>query len=139
MFHRLSIFAWLFPGRYIRPHGIWDGFDLYEWSKSEYMWASDGPFIWQDKVQLPAETIVRGTGDCDDYALVAASWAKRHGRDDVGLAICGHKRFGIPIVTHMIAVDESRVYSSGHIFDGSVDDWLAASDDYDFAWVRQSS
>lgn len=133
---RFSVFSWLNPARYIERGEKWANFDLYGWSAEDYEWVSDGPSVFADRASPPGETVASGRGDCDDYALVAASWAASVGESGVGLAICGHTRFGVPRLTHMVAVDDRRVYSSGHIYETSLEEYVAASDDYTWAVPR---
>ncbi|MFB6310701.1 MAG: hypothetical protein ABEH64_05900, partial [Salinirussus sp.] len=83
---------------------------------------------WRDFAARPRETVEPGHGDCEDYALVAVSWAIAHGRDGVGIAFCWNPPWPIP--THVIAYDDHQVYSSGEIEPGTVDEWIKDSDTY---------
>lgn len=125
--------TYLFPGRYVDRRGTWTEFDIEEWSDTEYEWTQDRWNGLLDFARRPEETVARGRGDCEDYALVAASWAVVNGREGVGLAFCWKPPHPWP--THAIAFDESRVYSSGRVTEQSVDEWLADSE-YSFALRR---
>lgn len=133
---RWSPLTFVFPRRYVDRSEFWSDFDLEEWSRSSYEWVEDPWNGLLDFARRPAETISRGEGDCEDYALVALSWAVAHGRTGVGLAFCWGRRYPWP--THAIAFDDERVYSSGDIFTGSVEEWIADSR-YSFALERRLS
>jgi hypothetical protein len=130
--------VWLWPHRYIQCSHEWLAFDLFEWSQTEYEYRRDPPGFWNDRAQRPEETVERNDGDCEDYALVAASWACSHGRD-VGLAVTGHSRYGVPVPTHMVAFDDTYVYSSGVIRDQSVPEFVATSEEYDWSLTKRLS
>lgn len=127
-------FTFLFPWRYVETGEPWSSLDLDDWSADEYDWIADDWNGFKDFASPPRETLDLGEGDCEDYALVAASWALTHGRDGVGIAFCIEKPRVWP--THVIAFDEERVYSSGYITTQSVDSWLDNSD-YDYALRRR--
>lgn len=130
---RWSALVFLFPERYVEPAGFED-FDLHEWSRETFEWRREGQWPWQDTVQETAETLLSGRGDCDDYALLAASWSLAHGHTGVGLAVMGHYAAHVlPRPTHMVAYDAVHVYSSGRIVRGTPQAFVADSDRYD--WV----
>lgn len=131
---RWTPLTYLFPGRYVDRDQFWSEFDLEEWSRSAYEWTEDPWNGFRDFARRPAETISRGRGDCEDYALVAVSWAVAQGHEGVGLAFCWKLYYPWP--THVVAYDDERVYSSGSISRTSVDDWVADSA-YDFALKRR--
>lgn len=122
------------PGRYLATGSFWDDFDLDAWAEETYEWRPDPWNGVRDFAQPPAETVEAGRGDCEDFALVALSWARAQGRTDLGLGFCWS--WPTPWPTHAIAFDDRRVYSSGRRYDGSVDEWLEASD-YDTVLTRR--
>lgn len=135
-FRRWTLLTFLFPGRYVERGPFWPTFDLEEWSRSVYTWNEDPWNGFRDFAGRPSDTVSRGEGDCEDYALVAASWALARGHDGVGIAFCWES--SRPWPTHVVAFDDERVYSSGDITRGTVDEWVADSK-YTFALRRRIS
>jgi hypothetical protein len=131
---RWTPLTFLFPRRYVARDRSWAEFDLETWSRTEYEWREDAWNGFRDFARRPADTVSQGEGDCEDYALVAASWAASRGRDDVGLAFCWESTRPWP--THVVAFDDRRVYSSGHIHVAEVDEWVDDSR-YAFALKRR--
>lgn len=131
---RWSPLTFLFPRQYVDRDPFWSEFDLEEWSRSAYEWTQDPWNGFLDFAKRPAETVSRGRGDCEDYALVAVSWAVAHGRDGVGLAFCWE--LSRPWPTHVVAFDDERVYSSGSIAEKGIDEWITDSK-YVFALKRR--
>lgn len=125
---RPSFLVYLRTRRYLDGSFDWQDFDFEAWSEEEYTWRQDPWNGVRDFVQRPAETVETGRGDCDDYALVAASWADAVGRDGLGMAVCGN---GV-LPRHMLAFDADRVYSSGNVRDGGLGDYLR---DADYSWI----
>jgi len=132
-----SWMVWSFPNRYVEESYRWRTFDLHDWSRNEYEWKADPPGLWNDRVQRPSDTVRKGTGDCDDYALVAASCSVSKGRRGVGLAVMGHYNWGVPVPTHMIAYDRHETYSSGRIRHESPDEFVERDRRYDWVWTRR--
>jgi len=122
---RWTPFTFLFPNRYVDRDERWGEFDLAEWSDEEYEWDQDPWNGVRDFAQRPGETVDRREGDCEDYALVAVSWAVANDRDGIGFAFCWERPYPWP--RHVIAFDDERVYSSGHVSGKSVDEWVADS------------
>ena len=122
---RWTPFTFLFPGRYVDDDEFWTDFDLVAWSRTTYEWTEDPWNGFRDFARRPRDTVAAGTGDCEDYALVAASWLVAQGRDRVGLAFCWEWPY--PWARHVIAFDGERVYSSGTISQGSVEEWVEDS------------
>lgn len=122
---RWTPLTFLMPGRYVDTDRDWTAFDLVEWAREDYRWLRDRWNGFLDFAQSPAVTIERNRGDCEDFALVAISWALGNDRDGVGLGWCWELRRPWP--THVIAFDEEQVYSAGSIWRTSVDEWLAES------------
>lgn len=127
-------FTFLFPSRYVDTGESVASLDLESWSRAEYDWVSDAWNGFRDFAKPPSKTLDDEEGDCEDYALVAASWALANDRPGVGLAFCIEKPKVWP--THVIAFDDERVYSSGNISAESVESWLEGSD-YDYALRRR--
>jgi hypothetical protein len=134
---RWTPLVFLFPNRYVAQGPFWVEFDLERWSRAEYEWTRDGWDGLRDFAARPAETVDRGRGDCEDYALVALSWAVAHDREAAGIAFCWESPYPWP--RHVVAFDHERVYSSGEITRQTVDEWVADSSRYDFALERRLS
>lgn len=132
---RWTPLTFLFPSRYVSRDPFWEDFDFEEWSHHGYEWTADPWNGLRDFARRPAETVSRGRGDCEDYALVAVSWAVAQGREGVGLAFCFSPPYPWP--THAIAFDDGRVYSSGEVFEGTVDEWIDGSEKYSFHLARR--
>lgn len=132
---RWTPLTFISPSHYVDTDEFWSSFDLEDWSQSKYQWTQDSWNGLRDFAQLPRETVRMGRGDCEDYALVAISWAKANHRDRVGLAFCWEWPYPWP--THVIAFDNERVYSSGRIFTKSVREWTDDSERYGFALKRR--
>jgi hypothetical protein len=130
---RWTPLTFLFPRRYVDRGDFWADFDLRTWSRETYDWDQDEWSGWRDFAAEPRETVARGHGDCEDYALVAVAWAVANDRTGVGIAFCWDPPWPIP--THVIAYDDERVYSSGRISRESVDEWIEGST-YSFAVRR---
>ncbi|MFC6614478.1 hypothetical protein ACFQAS_05830 [Halopenitus salinus] len=122
---RWTPFTFIAPARYVDRDDWWQSFDLLEWSRSEYSWREDPWNGVRDFARRPRECVETGRGDCEDYALVALSWAAAHDRDDVGLGFCWEWPYPWP--RHVIAFDDERVYSSGRVHETSVEEWTADS------------
>lgn len=117
--------AFLFPDRHMSDN-IWvTSLDFEKWSEEEYQWEQDGWNGFADFLTSPPETIVSGKGDCEDYAFVAASWARSRDKD-VTLTLCfeGYS----PVPQHMIAAFDGNVYSSDGIrTDTTIDEYIESS------------
>lgn len=122
---RWTPLTFLFPARYVERRERWAAFDLPGWAADDYDWTQDDWNGFRDFATPPAETVRDGRGDCEDFALVAASWAVSNGRADVGLGLCWEATRPWP--THVIAYDAEAVYSSGQIMPVTVDEWVDAS------------
>jgi hypothetical protein len=117
------------PQWYVGRGDRWGAFDFEAWS-DRYEWSEDEWNGWFDVASPPDETVAAATGDCEDYALVAASWALARGRTPVGLGFCFTSR--LPVPRHAVAYDRDRVYSSGDYREESLDDYL---DRTEYAWA----
>jgi hypothetical protein len=113
------------PRRYVGRGDHWATFDFEAWT-GRYEWSEDEWNGWLDWARRPDDTVTAETGDCEDYALVAASWALARGRTPVGLGFCFPPRSVIP--RHVVAYDRDRVYSSGEVTAETVDDYLDRSE-----------
>lgn len=131
--HRWTPLTYLAPTRYVDRDELWETFDLAEWSESEYDWTEDSWNGFLDVAAHPRECVATSSGDCEDYALVALSWAIAQGRTGVGIAFCWELPYPWP--THVIAFDDEYVYSSGTITPTSVGEWVDDSR-YSFALRR---
>lgn len=133
---RWTPLTFLFPDRYVDRDERWGEFDLTEWSEDVYEWTEDPWHGISDFARRPGETVDMGRGDCEDYAIVAISWAVANGREGIGLAFCWDLPWPWP--RHVIAYDDERVYSSGHTYEKSVDEYIDDSE-YVFAVRRRVS
>lgn len=131
---RWTPLTFLFPRRYVATDGFWEEFDLETWSDERYDWTQDPWNGFRDFAKEPSRTVEDGIGDCEDYALVALTWAVAQDRTGAGIAFCWETTRPWP--THVIAFDEERVYSSGTIREQSVDEWVEQSR-YAFALRRR--
>lgn len=117
--------VFVYPKRYIDASETIRRLNFERWSK-EFVWEQDEWGGWLDVAQKPQETLHAVRGDCEDYALVAASWAYAR-RRGASIAFCFPK--GSPIPRHVVAADNSRVYSNGNIYeDTSLDEYIQQSD-----------
>ena len=130
---RWSPLTFLVPSRYVDRDPTWADFDLDSWSAAEYEWTPDPWNGFRDFAAFPRDTVERGQGDCEDYALVAIAWAVANGRSGVGIGFCW--AWPYPWPTHVIAFDDERVYSSGRRLRTSVPEWTADSE-YRFTLTR---
>lgn len=119
---RWTPLTFLAPARYLDRDPLWESFDLQAWADESYRWDRDPWNGFLDLARRPKATVAAGEGDCEDFALVAISWAVANDRPGVGLGFCFEG--WNPVPTHVIAFDDTQVYSSGDIDPESVDDWL---------------
>ena len=133
-FRQWTPLTFIAPSKYVDEDQFWAEFDLKAWASRRYYWEQDPWNGIRDFAKRPKETVRDEEGDCEDFALVAASWALANGRKDVGLAFCWEWPYPWP--RHVIAYDTDRVYSSGHISEQTVDEWVAESK-YAFSLSRQ--
>jgi hypothetical protein len=131
---RWTPLTYLAPARYVDRNPSWATFDLHEWADEEYDWVQDPWNGFLDVARRPHETVAAGEGDCEDFALVAVTWAVANDRE-VGLGFCFEA--WTPWPTHVIAYDDMYVYSSGNIVPASVDEWVADTDRYAFVLRRR--
>lgn len=117
------------PRRYLGRGRTWESFDFESWTE-RYEWREDAWNGWFDIARRPDDTVAAETGDCEDYALVAASWALARGRTPVGLGFCFVS--WLPVPRHAVAYDRDRVYSSGEVREETVDDFL---DRTEYTWA----
>jgi hypothetical protein len=94
-------------------HSFWQAFDIESWSEREYRWVQDDWNGMKDTVQAPSQTVIDGTGDCDDYAAVAATYLWHN--TDRTIVFAYMYDIGIPVTGHMVTYDGERVFSSGVI------------------------
>lgn len=132
---RWTPLTYLAPARYVDRAPSWADFDLERWADEEYDWVQDRWNGFLDFASRPRATLATGEGDCEDFALVALSWAVATDRDGLGLGFCFEPRNPVP--RHVIAYDDDTVYSSGTIVPKTVDEWLAASDRYEHVLKRR--
>lgn len=126
----MKLFRWTplvfaFPGQYVERSGFWADVDLLHWSERVYEWTEDGWNGVRDFARTPRETYETGRGDCEDYALVAASALASRGRTDLHFAIVSD---GV-LPEHFVLYDaaDQRVFSSGRIYDATLKEYLDQS------------
>lgn len=124
-FRSWTPFVFLTPRRYLGSPNELDWKDVnIELFSDNYIWEQD---TWNgliDVAQSPRETLRRYAGDCEDYALLIATVLNARG-EDVRLGFCFPKYSPIP--RHVIAYTDTRVFSSGVIREGSVEDFVRVS------------
>lgn len=120
-----------FPGRYLDPDAA-GGIDVVRWSE-EFEWEQDAWSGYRDTVDPVEEVIETARGDCDDYAVVVASWAVARGRDP-SLVLC--KEDGQRFTAHVAVWDGERVYSSGDVHDDTDPDEYVEGSQYDTYHLR---
>jgi len=130
---RWSAVAFLWPRRYIDVDAVVD-INLEAFS-DRYSWRQDAWNGLRDIAKPVSETVADERGDCEDYALVAASCLLRRGADDVHIAACFKRVWGVPVPRHVVAIGGDAVYSSGIIHEMSLEEYLGQSD-YWFALRR---
>lgn len=112
MIHRYGPLVIIRPKAYVKENDRWAAFDLEEWTENVYDYRQDPLSGLVDYVNYPSETVERGSGDCEDYAVLAASCRLSSGADRVGIAACAAWR---ERTFHAFAYDDTKVYSSGEI------------------------
>lgn len=118
-----TFFVYLSPENYLSDKEIVTNLDLEEWSREKYQWQQDGWNGLKDFARDPAETVFIKRGDCEDYALVAASWGHYNGYD-VTLGFCMDK----VIPRHVVTEFDGDVYSSGVIYrDKTIEEFIEMS------------
>lgn len=122
------------PRRYLEAVPFETDHEFRTWASDHYEWTQDPWNGLRDFAKRPADTIETGRGDCEDFALVALSWAVSDERPSVGIGFCW--AWPTPWPTHAIAFDDESVYSSGSITEESVDEWLDGSQ-YDYVLKRR--
>lgn len=120
---RLTAIFLRYPGRYVDPDAA-GSLDVLRWS-DEFDWEQDAWKGFRDTVDPVEDVIETATGDCDDYAVVVASWAVAADRDP-SLVVC--KTPGGFLPSHVAVWDGERVYSSGNVHhDTDPDEYLEES------------
>lgn len=120
-----------FPGRFLDP-GAAGGIDVVRWSE-EFEWVIDDWNGYRDTVDPVQDVIEAAQGDCDDYAVVVASWAVARGRD-ASLVLC--KEDGQRFTSHVAVWDGERVYSSGDVHDDTDPGEYVEGSQYDIYHLR---
>jgi len=121
---RLSAFFYLWPHRFIESCDWQEKESLVSWSINTYDWRQDDWNGMKDTVQRPQKTWESGAGDCDDYALVVASYLAN--TTDNTLHVCALYTIGSG---HMVIYDETeeRVYSSGVVLSQTLSEYKSKS------------
>lgn len=102
--HSLAFVAW--PRAFIEP-GDWVCIDYQRWV-DDFVWDSDPPGLWRDRVSTPADTWAAAAGDCDDFACVALNWCWHATDRPIRLAVTldGWRP------THVLVFDGERTHDS---------------------------
>lgn len=123
--HRWTPLVFAFPDYYVERSAFWADVDLVDWSRQTYEWTQDDWNGVRDFAQSARKTYETGQGDCEDYALVAASVLASRDRSDLHFAIVS----GGVLPEHFVLYDagDQRVYSSGRIYDATFAEYLDES------------
>jgi len=124
---RHSLIAFLFPHFFV---GEGKQINIEEYNK-RYDWKQDPLNGLLDHAQKPSTTIETGTGDCVDYSFLVLSTKKDE--KDIYLVTCLNK-FLFP--RHMVVWDGERVYSSGVIYEKTLDEYIDDSK-YEYSVKRK--
>ena len=130
---RFSAFLYPFPRVYVDPEATTD-LDFEEWS-NDFTWRQDDWNGLKDFAQPVRETISSERGDCEDYALVAASSLIERGYNNVQIGFCFNTWHGLPYPRHVVAYHANTVYSSGSIYNKTKSEYIDWSE-YDYAIWR---
>lgn len=112
---RLTPFVILWPHRYLGDEEFFEDFNFLEWN-DEYKWEQDAWSGYRDVAKRPQRTVNTARGDCEDYALVAASWLRANDRPATLVVLW---RQGSFLGDHVVCYSENTVYSSGEIHWGT--------------------
>ena len=109
------------PRRYLEPVPAFDA----EAIAANWRYRRDPLWGLWDVAHAPSEVMKYERGDCVDYARLAASWVFHHTERPLALYILGrvHNPPG-----HLVAVDGEHVYSTGHVYDLSIEEYAARTD-----------
>lgn len=108
--------------------------DIERWSEEEYAWHVDGWKGMRDWAKPPEQTIEEGVGDCEDYALVAASWELVHSNRPLYIAYMFDSWYPYP--RHMVCQANDLIYSSGSITKETIEEYTVRSE-YDTFFRRR--
>jgi hypothetical protein len=114
---RWTAFAFLFPKQYVKSEYSFSAFDVEEFN-SQFNWRSDGWGGLKDTVQDPWNTRRSAAGDCEDYALLIASYLLSETEEDVSLVFLARGR-----TFHAVCSTGDAVYSSGEVHEGTLDEY----------------
>lgn len=106
------------PEKHLEP--VPEDFNIEMFNGMAYEWEPDPAFGLWDTAQTPTETIEKGTGDCDDYARLVASYL--YYQTSLPVEIYALGRVGWP-PGHIIVSDGVRIFSSGEITRESVEEF----------------
>lgn len=107
-----TAFVYFSPDRYIIENTTFGNIDIDAFSR-RFEYKPDQLAGIADFATSPWETWATGEGDCEDYALFIASCLLSRDADNVGLGFCYNVW---PPQGHVVAFDDTRVYSSGAIY-----------------------
>jgi len=124
-----TVWVFLCPRSFIDPAAT-EKINFEDWTR-RFDWDQDEWDGIKDYATPVRDTIEAAHGDCEDYALVAASDSVRRGCGTVGLGFC----FDGILPSHVIAYDESRIYSSGDVREWSVEEYIDNTE-YHKVWCR---
>lgn len=130
MIGRWTYFVYVFPSHYVEESRKWRERDIEAWSEDHYFWQQDEYNGLKDFAQKPEKTWRTCRGDCEDYALVAASCLTSSGHN-VSICFCGSNL----LAEHVFCYDRDTctIYSSGKIIDSILLEYIA---DSEYSWVK---
>lgn len=131
---RWTPLVFLFPNKYVEKDKRLKNVDIHDWRNNHFRWRQDPYSGWKDIAKKPWKTYIDGSGDCEDYSILVASWALTKGKRNVGLGFCW--RDGSPIPSHVIAYTDDMVYSTDKVgnIEGSVQEYLDRSE---YRWLAR--
>lgn len=119
---RWSVFYLLVPHRYLDTGRDWSDFNLEEWTDNTYTYKKDEWGQKKDYVQYMDHMLVEGTGDCEDYSFVCASYLLSETDHELTLVSC----YSLPdFIGHVLLYDSTDevIYSSGSITNETLDEY----------------
>lgn len=125
MLGRLTPRLYFDPWHFVEDDERWATIDLEDWSRRTYTWEQDPLTGLLDLTQHPETTYEDGTGDCEDYAVLAASVLVSRGTEPVSIGFVYRLRSWY---AHVVAFTDGRVYSSGEIIDTDFETYASQFD-----------
>jgi transglutaminase-like putative cysteine protease len=133
--HRQTIFIWIAPWWFVETDPEFAVVDLARWGEEKYDWTQDPLGGAIDTVRYPRDVLETGDGDCEDYAVFAASVLASRGVEDLAFVSC--TKGWIP--DHTVLYADGNVYSNGTIYKNTTPDQFADIEGFDHTIVRPFS